>query len=545
MKEVIIDYMIAKLGLLGIFDKTYCLTELKADGENVYPVHYRQDGNWERIEIDQNSGVAYFRSEDVTSADIDNPYGTDSLFQTNFNLRLIAYKRKGQVGADDAYSADGLADILKKQLTFRNETLRSSLNARTVKCTVVNQSTDSAAIYSEEYNPPPQPDIPFKWSVVALDIDVEVIHRRDCMDNCADDNDILHGFDFCNQGTFDRLTEAQKTCLTNELCGTCDDATVQNHDSSPTWSQTIASGGSYTLPQAKMLDSDGTTTVLADYIPNTQGFMFTATACGGASIPATINGGADVGYLEALTIGCDESYSSYNWIFCSQDFPDIHKAATGQNPSGVILNWNGVWDVQLIVEDGSGGVGYATTTVTVNNGLQYHNLMQIANSGGGYTGSSKLITNDEHFRWNGTNNFVLLANGQLSGDGGFVFKAGCYGTRAFLFTSVQDDPTTKNEHQSTNCLWNAYNMQTGAYLIKDNTSFLSISSTGGQESKYYKLSRVSGTWTLSKADSPAATSWTLVHTYSQTSSADLYGNVYLSAGSLSSDSELFMFGSWS
>ncbi len=352
-------------------------------------------------------------------------------------------------------------------------------------------------------------------------------------------------YDFCDDSVFNRLTDDQKTCLTTQLCGTCDDATVQNHDSSPTWSQTIASGGSYTLPQAKMLDSDGTTTVLADYIPNTQGFMFTATACGGASIPATINGGADVGYGEALTIGCDESYSSYNWIFCSQDYPDIHKAATGQNPSGVILNWNGVWDVQLIVEDGSGGVGYATTTVTVNNGLQYHNLMQIANSGGGYTGSSKLITNDEHFRWNGTNNFVLLANGQLSGDGGFVFKAGCYGTRAFLFTSVQDDPTTKNEHQSTNCLWNAYNMQTGAYLIKDNTSFLSISSTGGQESKYYKLSRVSGTWTLSKADSPAATSWTLVHTYSQTSSADLYGNVYLSAGSLSSDSELFMFGSWS
>ena len=543
MVESIIDYQIAKLDLTSYFDKTYCKTEIKADGEQSYPVHYVGNGNWERIQIDQFNGVAYFRVGESTSSEIDNPLTTDILYQSNFPLKLIAYKRRDSFD-DDEYDADGLGNSLKKSLTFRNESLQSTLKARSVKSIVTSVNTDSASIYAEEYNPAPNPDIPFSWVVVSLDIDVEVTHTEGCMDDCPTDTDILHAFNFCNQSTFDRLTDAQKTCLTDELCGTCDDATVQNHDSTPTWSQTIASGSSYTLPQAKMLDSDGSTTVLADYIPNTQGFMFAATPCGGSSIPATINGGADVGYLEALTIGCDEIYSSYNWIFCSQDYPDIHKDATGQNPSGVILNWDGVWDVQLIVQDGSGGVGYATTTVTVVDGLQYHNLINIANSGGGYTGASKLITNDEHFRWNGTDNFVLLANGQLSGDGGFIFKSGTYGTRAFLFTSVQDDPTTRNEHQSTNCLWNAYNMGTSNYLIKDDTSYLSITTTGGQEAKYYKLSRVSGTWTLSKADSPQATSWTLVHTYSVTDSSDLYGNVYLAAGSQSSDSELFMFGSW-
>jgi len=90
-------------------------------------------------------------------------------------------------------------------------------------------------------------------------------------------------YDFCDAAVFARLTQAQRDCLTTELCGACDDATVENN-ATPTWSQVIASGATYTLPQAKMLDSDGVTEVLADYIPSASGTMFTATPC--AAIPS-------------------------------------------------------------------------------------------------------------------------------------------------------------------------------------------------------------------------------------------------------------------
>ena len=148
-----------------------------------------------------------------------------------------------------------------------------------------------------------------------------VVGTRDCMDACPTDNDILHGFDFCNKAIVDRLSPTQKTCLENELCGvsaaaTLDingapfvtipsgdtydldvvnsdddavgvsssgdwviaDSTVRNN-ATPTWSDTVKAEGTITLAQGKMLDSDGTTTVLADYKPNTDGFMFTAASC--------------------------------------------------------------------------------------------------------------------------------------------------------------------------------------------------------------------------------------------------------------------------
>jgi len=54
------------------------------------------------------------------------------------------------------------------------------------------------------------------------------------------------------------------------------DATVRNN-ATPTFTDTVEAEGTLTLAQGKMLDSDGTTTVLSDYIPASSGFMFTAT----------------------------------------------------------------------------------------------------------------------------------------------------------------------------------------------------------------------------------------------------------------------------
>ena len=63
-----------------------------------------------------------------------------------------------------------------------------------------------------------------------------------------------------------------------------DDSTVQNN-ATPTWIADIAAEETLTLSQAKALDSDGATTLLADYIPSADGFMFTCTP-GGGSCPS-------------------------------------------------------------------------------------------------------------------------------------------------------------------------------------------------------------------------------------------------------------------
>ncbi len=57
---------------------------------------------------------------------------------------------------------------------------------------------------------------------------------------------------------------------------TIGDSRVQNN-ATPTWQDTVEAEGTLTLAQAKALDSDGTTTLLADYIPAADGFMFTCT----------------------------------------------------------------------------------------------------------------------------------------------------------------------------------------------------------------------------------------------------------------------------
>jgi hypothetical protein len=106
-------------------------------------------------------------------------------------------------------------------------------------------------------------------------------------------------YDFCDDSVFNRLTQTQKDCLTTALCGACDDATVINA-STPTWSHDIPSGDSYRLPKATMLDSDGATTVLANYIPAADGFMFTATPC--AAVPSLAIGiYSDAGHTTIIT----------------------------------------------------------------------------------------------------------------------------------------------------------------------------------------------------------------------------------------------------
>ena len=154
-------------------------------------------------------------------------------------------------------------------------------------------------------------------------------------------------YDFCDQSVIDRLTADQVTCLQAELCTPCQPVTQQvngttigttvsggtnnqlirntagtavgtsanpsvianttlRNSATPTWTDSVVSGVTKTLAQGKALDSDGATTLLANYIPTTDGFMFTCTPsppCADATV--TING-ASLGATGTIPSGGSE-----------------------------------------------------------------------------------------------------------------------------------------------------------------------------------------------------------------------------------------------
>jgi hypothetical protein len=154
-------------------------------------------------------------------------------------------------------------------------------------------------------------------------------------------------YDFCDQAVIDRLTADQVTCLQAELCTPCQPVTQQvngttigttasggtnnqlirntagsavgtsanpsvianttlRNSATPTWTDSVVSGVTKTLAQGKALDSDGATTLLANYIPAADGFMFTCTPsppCADATV--TING-ASLGATGTIPSGGSE-----------------------------------------------------------------------------------------------------------------------------------------------------------------------------------------------------------------------------------------------
>ena len=154
-------------------------------------------------------------------------------------------------------------------------------------------------------------------------------------------------YDFCDQAVIDRLTPTQIACLEAEYALPCAPVTQQvngttigttpsggtnnqlirntagtavgtaanpsvianttiRNSAAPTWTDSVVAGVTKTLAQGKALDSDGATTLLANYIPAADGFMFTCTPpppCADATV--TING-ASLGATGTIPSGGSE-----------------------------------------------------------------------------------------------------------------------------------------------------------------------------------------------------------------------------------------------
>lgn len=136
-----------------------------------------------------------------------------------------------------------------------------------------------------------------------------------------------------------------------------DDATVQNN-ATPTWSDTIEAEGTLTLGQAKALDSDGTTTLLADYIPSADGFMFTCTAGGGAcpSVSLAISDTTpNFGDTITLTATATDFTGAITYHFITRDSLGNWNKITqvSDNTYDFVVPYGGTYDIHVICEDGS------------------------------------------------------------------------------------------------------------------------------------------------------------------------------------------------
>ena len=151
------------------------------------------------------------------------------------------------------------------------------------------------------------------------------------------------------------------------------DTTIRNN-ATPTWTDTVEAEGTLTLAQAKALDSDGATTLLADYIPAADGFMFTCTPS--ALIPSlsvTVDDTTPSFGDTILVTATPTNFTPTGYRFYAQGTSDAMFIGTSATNT---INWkvvapNGAVSIYAEAVDGTGATAYTDTpqAITVSGAL--------------------------------------------------------------------------------------------------------------------------------------------------------------------------------
>ncbi len=412
MTERIVEYLRDLAATVGGIDISYCLAERyekSSDEPTTMPYIYQEGGNPVPVEVDSGS-VSYFRLvSPIAFAEVQGMRAVKDL-QGTYPIRFVAMVRR-----DDnnplTYSQD-VANIFEG----RKKDLKSILQAKNAKITVNSISTDTPNIWKEEFTVPvSEPN--YTRSMVMIDLTVEVTATRECWQSCDSYPDILQGFPWCSEteATLDRLTQDQRDCIENELCGVCadgevsingdsvgtvasggsldvdvlqggspvgswngsewivpvvpcDDADYTNSDGS--YSGSVVSGGTLNIPDIDFTDSDGTTTS----VPSVQNLVCTPAA----SIPTlTIGVFSDVGllnpiteadYLDTIYINITTSITTpteYRFFISGRD-----EYSTTQGTATLAYTVNGLADLTIYAEaiDGTSvAASKPSKTITVVN----------------------------------------------------------------------------------------------------------------------------------------------------------------------------------
>ena len=175
----------------SIEDKTQKVIPLakqltNADGK-MWPAEYVGNGNYKDFSIDNFAGLSYFRlrSKAIISEVEQNGRPLNDLNSFLYPIRLVCAIQNSVVGKDDSFSPDALALTIVKQLNESNGNLKQDLSAQKATIRCESYDTDVKSILSEEYFGIERlkNSIPYNYSLVAIDINVDVIISNNCLAN--------------------------------------------------------------------------------------------------------------------------------------------------------------------------------------------------------------------------------------------------------------------------------------------------------------------------------------------------------------------------
>lgn len=258
--------------LIDLFDASVTAPVVTKHGlailGNDGPLKRTQAGQYTPIAVDNEAPWSYWRIGDIKSTPYDI-YACSMGALQQVPLRLVMLL-PNDCGQRDILLAAGRA------VTATTGAAKELLGAARVRVVGQRIAVDGVG-QAEKIS-----DIPLQWSLIAIDMDLEVIGTADCLVGCEDGPSVL-----CSVITTATNAEVVE-CLgdrINEICesGPSDPVTVANSDGS--YAVQVPCGEGLILPDVTNTDSDGTPVTLPAQTP------FVATPCGAS--------GADVHIYDA------------------------------------------------------------------------------------------------------------------------------------------------------------------------------------------------------------------------------------------------------
>ena len=254
------------------------------------PMRRTQAGQYTPIAVDNEAPWSYWRIGDIKSSPYDiYACSMGALQQVPLRLVLLLPNDCGQ---RDILLAAG------RSVTAATGAAKELLGAARVRVVGQRIAVDGVAQTEKISN------VPLQWSLIAIDMDLEVIGTADCLVGCGDGPSVL-----CSVITTATNADVVE-CLGDRIIEICESGpsapvTVANSDGS--YAVQVDCGEGLILPDVTHTDSDGTPVVLPGMVPMvcTPGGSPAITTVNGVTsdVPdiTVVQGGVEVGTLDPVT----------------------------------------------------------------------------------------------------------------------------------------------------------------------------------------------------------------------------------------------------
>ena len=171
----------------GITQKVVPLaTQRTTSDGKTFPAIYSGKGQYSEISPDNYAGLSYFRINGRTriSDFTELKRACEEIKQYDYPIRLVACIKNELTGTDDGFTSDALALTIIKALNGLDGSLKQDLSANFTSVKCVSYDTDVKDILTEEYKGIDRlkNSIPYEYSLVAIDIEVQVIIGTECIE---------------------------------------------------------------------------------------------------------------------------------------------------------------------------------------------------------------------------------------------------------------------------------------------------------------------------------------------------------------------------